>query len=190
METKSEDVPAVASSALHVKDSDTGITARNIIKAKAVVRVGDDRLRKFLPVAEAISDLSKDRSTKVGAIALGPHFDIRATGYNGMPRGCNENDMSRHERPEKYLWFEHAERNLVYNAARNGVKLEGCTLIVTPLPPCMDCARAIVQSGFVRVIAASRMTENSKWRESVEYARRLFAECGVDYTEWRLEDNS
>ena len=57
---------------------------------------------KFITIAQAIASLSKDTSTKVGAIALGPAGDIRAMGYNGMPRGCNDDDLKRTIRPEKY----------------------------------------------------------------------------------------
>lgn len=135
---------------------------------------------KFLAIARSIATLSKDHSTQVGALALGLSGEIRAMGYNGFPRGCNDELACRHERPEKYLWAEHAERNLIYNAARVGVPLEGCTLIVTPLFPCMDCARGIVQSGFRRVIAEA--TNNPRWKEANDKALELFREVGIEVT--------
>jgi len=138
-----------------------------------------NKAKKFLPIVHAVASLSKDRSTKVGAIALGPNFEIRATGYNGMPRGCDDNIEIRHQKPEKYFWFEHAERNLIYNAARVGTPLEGCTLIVSPLFPCMDCARAIVQAGFIRVIAQA--DDNPRWAEHAAKSAELFKECGIEY---------
>ena len=134
--------------------------------------------RKFIAIADAVSNLSKDRSTKVGAIALDHSGTIRAMGYNGMPRGCDDQVESRHARPEKYFWFEHAERNLIFNAARIGVPLEGCTLIVSGLYPCMDCARAIVQSG-IREVITPPIPSDSRWFEQAERARALFNECGV-----------
>jgi dCMP deaminase len=124
--------------------------------------------------------VEKDLSTQVGAIALGPSWDVRAMGYNGQPRGCDDNRESRLERPEKYYWFEHAERNLIFNAARIGVPLEGCTLIVWPLYPCMDCARAIVQSGIVRVVTQGPDLDNERWVCSFERSRELFDEVGVE----------
>lgn len=133
---------------------------------------------KFVAIAKAVASLSKDRSTQVGAIALGPSTDIRAMGYNGFPRGCDDDVEARHERPEKYFWTEHAERNLIFNAARNGIKLDGCTLIVSGLHPCMDCARAIVQAGFVEVIAPA-VDLDERWADNSRRARELFAECGV-----------
>lgn len=134
--------------------------------------------KKFIGIADAVAQLSKDRSTKVGAIAIDESGSIRAMGYNGMPRGCDDSNEARHERPEKYFWFEHAERNLVFNAARVGVSLEGCTLIVSGLYPCMDCARAIVQSGFREVIAPPA-DKDPRWADHARRSRELFEECGV-----------
>lgn len=134
--------------------------------------------RKFIDIAHAVAQLSKDRSTKVGAICIGPAGEIRAMGYNGMPRSCDDDIEARHERPEKYYWFEHAERNLVFNAARIGVPLEGCTLIVSGLYPCMDCARAIVQSGIREVITPPFPTDE-KWADQARRSHQLFQECGV-----------
>lgn len=133
---------------------------------------------KFVAIADAVAQLSKDRSTKVGAVAIGGSGDIRAMGYNGIPRGADDLVEARHERPEKYHWFEHAERNLIYNAARVGVPLEGCTLVVSGLFPCMDCARAIVQAGFRAVVAPPADTD-VRWVDSARRARELFDECGV-----------
>jgi dCMP deaminase len=142
---------------------------------------------KFLPIAKAIAGLSKDRSTKVGAIAVGPSGDIRAMGYNGFPRGCDDNNEAKHARPEKYLWTEHAERNLIFNAARVGVPLEGCTIVVSGLYPCMDCARAIVQSGIRKVIAPT-MPISSRWADQAGFAKQLFDEVGVEVIEYGEKD--
>lgn len=133
---------------------------------------------KFVDIAKAVAQLSKDRSTKVGAIAIGPNGDVRAMGYNGMPRGVDDDVDARHQRPEKYFWFEHAERNLIFNAARVGVPLEGCTLIVSGLYPCMDCARAIVQSGIKEVISPAA-NPDPKWAEHYVRTSALFEETGI-----------
>src|SRR5574340_1460338 len=95
-----------------------------------------DRARKFITIAHAVAQLSKDRATTVGAVAIGPAGEIRAMGYNGFPRHANDDIEARHERPAKYLFTEHAERNLIYNAARVGTPLEGCILVLTPLFCC------------------------------------------------------
>ena len=139
-----------------------------------------DKLRRFLPIVQAVAGMSKDRSTKVGAIAIGPNWEIRTTGFNGFPRGCNDELEERHERPAKYKWSEHAERNLIYNAARVGVPLSGCTLFVTH-PPCADCARAIVQAGFTRVVSLAPSDDFvSRWEADLKFSLDLFDEVGIE----------
>lgn len=73
-----------------------------------------------------------------------------------------------------YVWTEHAERNLIYNAARVGTPLDGCILVVTPLFRCVECARAIVQAGFIAVVAEAeanlRWAESNRQAMSVSYA--------------------
>jgi len=135
---------------------------------------------RFLELAKNISQWSKDPSTKVGCVIIGPNKEILTTGYNGLPRGTNDDIPDRLVRPEKYFWFEHAERNAIYNAARIGVPLLGATAYVT-LCPCMDCARGIVQSGIKRVVTVDiRETDTiQRWKEDFMRTEILFEECGV-----------
>lgn len=107
--------------------------------------------RRFIEMAGHIAGWSKDRSRGMGCVIIGPNREIRSAGYNGFPRGVDDTIASRHERPTKYLWTEHAERNAIYNAALNGVRLQGCSIYI-PWYPCMDCARAIIQVGITRVV--------------------------------------
>jgi dCMP deaminase len=51
-----------------------------------------------------------------------------------------KDSTDRFERPIKYMFFEHAERNAIFTAARHGIRTEGATLYVQALP-CVDCAR-------------------------------------------------
>lgn len=131
----------------------------------------------FVEMAELVSTKSKDPSTKVGAVIVGPGNEIVSTGFNGFPRGVREHeiklvdpfqgimvldkerlDKERWEkRPEKYQWVEHAERNAIFNAARYGIKTEGCRMYLNWLPiPCSDCTRAIIQAGIVEIIGPTR----------------------------------
>ncbi len=141
-----------------------------------------EKARKYLEIARATANLSKDQSTKVGAIVLGPSGEVRSLGYNGAPRGCRADEDERGTtRPEKYFWFSHAELNAITNAARVGTPLDGSDIIVTH-PPCMDCARAIVQAGIKTVWCQRPESEFiQRWEEHIERSTKLFAECGVDY---------
>lgn len=122
---------------------------------------------------------SKDRSTKVGCVIVGPDNDIRSTGYNSFPRGIDDANELRHERPEKYKWTEHAERNAIYSAARTGTPLNGCRAFL-PWFPCMDCARALVQAGIVEVVGIKPDTSDPTWGADFARAETLFAEAGVN----------
>ena len=139
------------------------------------------KLEKYLGVVDAIAQLSKDQSTQVGALILGPTFEVRSLGYNGAPRGCSADEDRRNQRPEKLFWFSHAELNAITNAARVGTPLAGCVLLVTH-PPCMDCARAIVQAGITGVLTRNPGAEFlERWVEHTRRTQQLFEECHVDY---------
>ncbi len=104
----------------------------------------------YFQLAELVARKSKDRSTKVGAIAVGQDGDIRAVGYNGFVRGFPDEVDKYHLRPLKYDLVTHAEANLVANAARTSTSLKGTTVYIT-LPPCSVCFALLVQSG-VKVV--------------------------------------
>jgi dCMP deaminase len=135
----------------------------------------------YLDICRVVAKRSKDPDTQLGAVIVGPAKEIRSTGYNSLPRHIRDDIEERKQRPTKYLWMEHAERNAIYNAARCGTPLEGCTLYVE-LMPCMDCARAIVQAGIVEVIVDSeRMAryDSEKYNPHFDNVRVLFEEAGV-----------
>jgi dCMP deaminase len=133
---------------------------------------------RFIALAQFVSRWSKDRSTKVGCVIVGPNNEIRSIGYNGFPRGISDNEDDRHVRPIKYLWTEHAERNAVYHAALVGIPLKGCRMYL-PWFPCMDCARAIVQSGIVELIAFEPDLTDSTWGDEFKSSLQLLGEAGI-----------
>jgi dCMP deaminase len=45
----------------------------------------------------------------------------------------------------------HAEQNAVFFAAKNGININGATAYITHAP-CLQCAKALVSSGIVRVV--------------------------------------
>ena len=131
----------------------------------------------FVELSMVAAKLSKDTSTKLGCVIVGPDHEVRSTGYNSFPRGVNDNVVERHERPLKYKWFEHAERNAIFNAARIGVSTKGCTLYCA-WPPCTDCARAIIQAGIVEVVVETEFPA-VRWNESMDRGEIMLSEAGV-----------
>ena len=133
---------------------------------------------RFMELAKHISGWSKDESTKIGAVVVGEDNQILATGYNGPPRGVNDDVPERNERPSKYLYTAHAEANAVYNAAREGVSLDGATMYVSGLPPCNTCAHAIIQSGIDEIVVET-LDYPDRWAEFIEPAMTMLHEANV-----------
>lgn len=144
-----------------------------------------NRHEYFFDMADLASKLSKDQSTKCGAVIVGPGHEVRSTGYNSFPRGINDDVQERQERPDKYLWIEHAERNAIYNAARMGVSLVGCRIYQDWLP-CADCARAIIQCGIVQIIVDGGSYKNGnkeweeRWGKSLNISKIMLDEAGIE----------
>jgi dCMP deaminase len=136
--------------------------------------------KRFFELCDLVASWSEDRSRKVGAVIVGAANDVRAIGFNGLPRGINGKIIERHSHREgeKYLWFEHAERNAVFNAARAGVHIEGCR-IYTNLFPCADCVRAIIQCGIAEINTFERPADYPAFDRSFEVALEMLEEANV-----------
>ena len=135
----------------------------------------------YLNICKDVAARSKDPNTQIGCVIVGRAHEIRSTGYNSFPRGIRDDVPERMERPAKYLWMEHAERNAIYNAARAGTSTEGCSIYVE-IMPCMDCARAIVQAGLEEVvISRERMQQYSSeyYDKHFKMVEVLFREAGI-----------
>jgi len=142
--------------------------------------------KKWLDLVDHISAWSRDPSTKVAAVIVDSRNNIRSLGYNGLPRDVVDDMEERWERPIKYKWVEHAERNAIYAAATHGTPIGGCTIYLGWYP-CADCARAIIQSGIVNVIIDGRKYDpviatarDSRWAEDFAVAEIMFGEAGVE----------
>lgn len=134
--------------------------------------------KTFLNLCDEIAQRSKDPSTKVGACIVDEKKRIVSMGYNGFPRGCDDAPELYNDRSVKLMRTIHAEVNAIITADR---ALDGCTLYVSPLHPCANCAAIIVQSGIKRVVYNSEMAVE-RWRESFEAAAAMFREAGVTVT--------
>ena len=135
--------------------------------------------KQLLELARLVAEDSPDRSRKVGAILINANFHIIAGTCNTLPLGVPHEDQYL-ERPAKYDWTEHAERNAIFEAARTGQATEGCAMVL-PWFPCMPCARAIVQSGIKRVVAQYPDLSDPTWGKDFIAALELFKKAGVQY---------
>ncbi|MDR2526074.1 MAG: dCMP deaminase family protein [Oscillospiraceae bacterium] len=135
----------------------------------------------FMGIALLSAHRSKDPDTQVGACIVGRNNRIMSLGYNGLPRGC-EDDAFSWDRPEKYHYVCHAELNAILNSG--GRNLEGCKIYVA-LFPCNECAKAIVQCGIGEVLYLS-----DKYAETpaVQASKKMLRAAGVQLTQLDLGD--
>lgn len=141
---------------------------------------------RYLNQAEFIANnYSKDISTKVGCVIVSIDNSVLTQGFNGFSRGVTDSIERLSDRKIKYSLVNHAEVNAIFNAAREGIALKNSTLYLFGLPPCNNCANAIVQSGIKNVVIRLKPhTDMSRWEESWAIAKVIFEEADID---WRIE---
>lgn len=146
----------------------------------------------FLASALHKAGMSKDPSTRVGAVIIGPDYEERSSGFNGFPRGVADTPERLNDRETKLKLIVHAEMNAVCNAARIGVSVRGCTLYLAATDasglvwggcPCTRCSVEIIQAGIAEIASYGFKDCPSRWREDLEYAQEILREAGVRYRE-------
>lgn len=133
--------------------------------------------RRFLELARHVAGWSKDPSTKVGCVIVGPDREIRSTGFNGFPRGVADDDRLNN-REQKYPLVCHGEENCILHAARLGVPLRGCTSYCT-WPPCTRCASSLIQAGIAEVVYPAGLDIPERWQADFQMSMNLLTEAGV-----------
>ena len=127
-------------------------------------------------LAYLVATESVDPSTQNGAVIVAGGEILAAINHSvGMT--ADHEDFAEN----KYAVMEHAERAVILEAARQGIRLEGSTMY-TPWSACADCARAIALSGIKTLYrhqdAMDRTPE--RWLESVRMGDRIMREHGVE----------
>ena len=140
----------------------------------------------FMGIAMLAAKRSKDPNTQVGACIVSQDNIIISTGYNGMPKGCSDDEFpwdrkGENEAVTKYPYVVHAELNAILNA--NGRNLQGSRIYVA-LFPCNECAKAIIQSGIKEVMYLS-----DKYNDTMLnlVSKRMLQAAGVKFTQMRTE---
>lgn len=135
----------------------------------------------FMSVALLSGKRSKDPNTQVGACIVNKNNVIESIGYNGLPKGCSDDEFPWEKEGEmlntKYPFVVHAELNAILNA--KGKDLSGCKIYVA-LFPCNECAKAIIQSGISEVVYLSDKYSNT---DSVKASKMMFKCAGVELSQ-------
>lgn len=131
----------------------------------------------FMGIALLSAGRSKDNNTQVGACIVSDENKVLSVGYNGMPTGCNDDDMpwERDGDPlsTKYPFVCHAELNAILNRITGSLK--GSRIYVS-LFPCNECAKAIIQSGIKEVVY---MEDKYADTDGVKASKMMFKMSGV-----------
>lgn len=135
--------------------------------------------KRFIDLANHIATWSKDTNTKTGAVIVDKDKRVVSMGYNGFPSGAVDTREDKYEKPQKYFYTEHAERNAIYNAAKLGISTDGCTMYIMWFP-CADCARAIIQSGIKKLVCHEPDLNLPKWGEHFEKSLEMFNEVNME----------
>lgn len=144
---------------------------------------------RFLELALHICRWSKDPSTQVGCVVVGPDREIRSTGFNGFPRGIEDSELRLTDREQKYPLICHAEENAIMHAARIGISLKGCRAYVT-WPPCTRCARSLIQAGVDEVVYPAGLAIPTRWMGDFETSTGMLREANVSIREVALTEGS
>jgi dCMP deaminase len=130
----------------------------------------------MIGLAREVATWSKDPTTQVGAVIRGIDPRHIATGYNGFPPGIADTPERLNDRAVKHRLIQHAERNVLDNAAFD---VRGATLITTMFP-CVDCAKSIISRKIACVVVPETgRPVREPWIESAQNALELFQEAGV-----------
>lgn len=131
----------------------------------------------FMGLAHLSALRSKDPHTQVGAAIVDENHRVVSVGYNGMPKGCSDDEFpwSREGKllNSKYAFVVHAELNAILNSKW---PVSGCTIYVS-LFPCNECAKAIIQSGIRRIVYESDKYADS---ESTIASKKMLEAAGVE----------
>ncbi len=129
---------------------------------------------RFLLLAHTVASWSKDPSTKVGAVIADGRNRVISLGFNGPPRGLEDDpDLPREVKLRRTI---HAEKNAILFAQR---PLAGSSIYVTH-HPCAQCAVFIAQANIGRVVCpAPDPTFELRWGDDIAEARLAFSQAGV-----------
>ncbi len=100
-------------------------------------------------------------------------------GTNTLPPGVKAK-KERLEGDNRHIYPNHAERDVVYQAARKGISTEGLTMVM-PWLPCIPCANAVISSGVKELVVHKQMIERTReeWQKELHNAVEILHEAGV-----------
>ena len=138
-----------------------------------------EKYAKWLKECYDYSKKSNHPSTHNAALLINED-KIILKGVNILPPGVR-NIPERFEEDNKHLYPNHAERDVIYKAAREGISTKGLTMVMAWLP-CIACANAVISAGIEELIVHKQMIERTRegWKEELKNAVQIMNEAGVN----------
>lgn len=131
--------------------------------------------KRFLELAKHVASWSKDPSTQIGAVITRNDNEIVSLGYNGLPKGIQDEESILNDREQKMNLIIHGEENALIFAKQS---VEGCTLYTYPFLCCSRCSSKMIQAGIKRVVTIDDVPD--RWKESMKIAEDNFIKHGVE----------
>lgn len=135
----------------------------------------------FMGIALLSSMRSKDPNTQVGACIVNEDKRIVGVGYNGLPKGCNDEDFPWEREGEflktKYPYVCHAELNAILNSIQS---LKDCIIYVA-LFPCNECSKAIIQSGIKEIVYLS---DKHNGTDANKASKKMLETAGIKFRQF------
>jgi dCMP deaminase len=151
--------------------------------------------KHFIDMCRLHAGLSKDPSTKVGAVIVTPDRQIVSAGFNGFPRGIKDDDRLL-DREVKLKLVVHAEMNAILAAANLGIRVQGCTMylaaesngVLWGNAPCSRCLVSLIQAGISEIVSIKNTCVPDRWKDDIEFSRSIIEEVGLGYREIDYEN--
>lgn len=135
--------------------------------------------QKLLKIAYAKAQESTNPSTQNAAILVNDDGNVLLSAVNSFPNNVAET-QERQVKPLRSKLSVHAERNVIFNAARLGIKTDSLVM-VCPWAACTDCAQAIIQAGIKTLVTHKQALDRSNtWQEDIDFAFNMLREAGVE----------
>ena len=138
----------------------------------------DTLYRDLLKICYEHASKSNHTSTHTAALLV-DNGNVILDGKNILPSKVKKL-KERFEGDNRHIYPNHAERDLIYKAARRGIKTEGL-MMVMPWLPCIPCANAIISSGIEQLVVHKQMIERTKeeWQKELKDAVQIMEEANV-----------
>lgn len=138
----------------------------------------------FIRMCFLVSEMSKDPSTKCGAVLVRPDKTVCSTGFNGFPKSFDDDSAFYEDRERKYEDIIHAEMNaLIHSRDSNH---HGYTLYTTPMLPCWRCSPHLLEAGITRFVSVKPSQEREE-RWKMDFCRRQIEKGGAKWVELDTE---